>query len=87
MKCRQAYLFICDNLNANLNSARCREVRKHLAGCRDCTAFLDSVRKTVALYKAEPMPAVPARVHKSLLKTIDLAWETAPTPRRQRSTR
>jgi anti-sigma factor RsiW len=85
MKCKEAYLHICDNLDADLDSARCREVRKHLASCPDCIAFLDSVRKTVYLYRESPNPEVPSATHKQLFKTIDLAWREHPRTRRRAS--
>ncbi|MEO8168285.1 MAG: hypothetical protein ABI623_08560 [bacterium] len=80
MKCKEAYLSICDNLDADPNSAKCRRVLKHLETCPDCTALLDSVKKTVALYKSAPSPRVPSAAHKRLIKTINIAW---PSPRRR----
>lgn len=85
MKCKDAYLHICDNLDADLNSEKCRQVLKHLTACPDCTAFLDSVKKTVYLYRASPSPKVSPTAHKRLFKTIDLAWESKQKPRRARS--
>jgi anti-sigma factor RsiW len=76
MKCKDVYLYICDNLDAELNSARCREVRKHLDACPDCTAYLDSVKKTVFLYRTAPSPKVPAAAHERLFRTIDLTWKS-----------
>jgi len=76
MKCKEVYLYICDNLDANLNSAKCRAVRKHLATCSDCTSYLDSVKKTVSLYRSAPSPKVPAAAHERLFRTIDLTWKS-----------
>lgn len=85
MKCKEAYLHICDNLDADLDSDKCREVRKHLASCPDCTALLDSVKKTVSLYKKAPNPEVPSAAHKRLFKTIEIAWRSQPRPHRRAS--
>lgn len=83
MNCRQAYLHICDNLDADLNSAKCREVRKHLDTCPDCRALLDSVKKTVSFYRSTPTPGIPSAAHNRLIKTINIAWESRPKPRRR----
>lgn len=82
MKCDRAYLHICDNLDENLNSPRCREIKAHLRECPDCQAYLDSLKKTIALYKAMPEPSVPARVHRKLCKTLTTLG--GPTDRKTR---
>lgn len=83
MKCKEAYLRICDNLDADPNSAKCRQVLKHLETCPDCAALLYSVKKTVSLYKLAPTPQVPSATHRRLIKTINIAWESRPAPRRR----
>jgi anti-sigma factor RsiW len=82
MKCKQVYLHICDNLDAQMNSPKCREIRRHLATCPDCSALLDSVKKTVSLYRSTPEPDVPSSAHKRLVKTINLSWKSRTQPRR-----
>lgn len=78
MKCSDVYLYICTNLDQNLNSARCRRIKKHIAGCPDCSAYLDSLRKTVSLYRAYPTPRVPPSVHRRLFKVIHTLEKDAP---------
>jgi len=83
MTCNEAYLRICDNLDADPNSAKCRQVLRHLEVCPDCAAFLDSVKKTIALYKMLPNPRTPATTHQRLMKAINRAWESPkPTHRK-----
>jgi predicted anti-sigma-YlaC factor YlaD len=73
MKCKSVYEYICENLDANMNSAKCRAIKKHLDACPDCAAYLDSLKKTILLYKREPGPSVPLSVHRRLVKVLDLA--------------
>lgn len=73
MKCKSVYEYICENLDADMNSAKCRAIKKHLAACPDCAAYLDSLKKTILLYKREPGPRVPLSVHRRLFKKIDIA--------------
>jgi anti-sigma factor RsiW len=79
MKCDHVYLHICDNLDENLNSPRCREIKAHLHECPDCQAYLDSLKKTIALYRAIPEPSLPARAHSRLMKSLT-ALEGPPGP-------
>jgi predicted anti-sigma-YlaC factor YlaD len=68
--CTEAYRFICDNLDQNLNSPHCRRIRRHLTGCVECRTLLDSVKKTVLLYRLMPVPRVPSTLHKALVRTV-----------------
>jgi hypothetical protein len=78
MKCSNVYLYICTNLDADLNSARCRRIKKHIAGCPDCSAYLDSLRKTIHLYKEYPTPHIPKSVHNRLFKAIRMVEHESP---------
>ena len=70
MKCDKVYLHICDHLDEEITSPRCRQIKQHLEECPNCRAYLDSLKKTIVLYKAMPEPSVPAGTHRELLKTI-----------------
>ncbi len=72
MKCKGVYQYICENLDADMNSPRCREIRKHIEACPDCTAYLDSLKKTITLYRAEKGPKLSASAHKRLFKILDM---------------
>lgn len=81
MKCKGVYKYICENLDVDEDSARCREIKKHLDACPDCTAYLDSLKKTITLYRAEKGPKLPASAHKRLFSKLDV------TPSSTRRTR
>jgi anti-sigma factor RsiW len=70
MKCREVYLHVCDNLDQDIRSPKCRLIRKHLESCPDCAAFLQSLKKTVSLYRAVPAPPLPKTAHRRLLTTL-----------------
>ncbi len=69
---RDVLKHICDNLDLKPNSKRCREMKKHLSGCPDCLAYLDSVKKTISLYKLYPTPKLSQRARKKLYAVIPL---------------
>ncbi len=68
--CTQALKYICDNLDAKMDSPRCREMLAHLEECPDCAAYLDSMKKTVLLYRRTSAAPVPKDVHKILTETL-----------------
>jgi len=70
MKCDKVYLHICDHLDEEITSPRCRQIKQHLEECPNCRAYLDSLKKTIVLYRAMPEPPVPAGTHRELFKTI-----------------
>ncbi len=79
--CSDVFRYICENLDENLDSPECREIRKHIKDCPDCVAYLDSLKKTVKLYRICPDPVLPARVRRQLYATLDL-----PAPARKKRT-
>jgi hypothetical protein len=90
MKCDEVYLHICDSLDENMESPRCRAIRKHLEDCPDCQDYLRTLKLTIALYKAAPVPRLPAAQHRKLFKTIaevTTASEASCTGRKKARTR
>ena len=81
MKCKEVYHEICDSLDQDLNSPRCREIKKHLETCPDCAQFLNSMKKTVMLYRTVPTPEVTSAVHKRLTSALNQVRRTS-SPRR-----
>ncbi len=78
--CREVARHIQNQLDAELLSPACREIRKHLRRCPNCTAYLDSLKKTALLYKRYPDPDVPARMREKLLAIL----EVSPSPQRSK---
>jgi hypothetical protein len=68
------YQFICSNLDENLSSPRCKNIKNHLDGCTDCQAYLDSLKKTVVLYRTLSTPDLPRTAHSRVLKAIQLEF-------------
>lgn len=70
MKCEHVYLHICDHLDEDINSPRCRAIRQHLEQCPHCREYLQSLKTTITLYRAVPDPPVPPTAHRNLFRTI-----------------
>ena len=54
--CRETYKTICAGIGEELDSPRCREIRAHIRGCRDCSTYLKELKTTIGLYRAYPTP-------------------------------
>jgi predicted anti-sigma-YlaC factor YlaD len=72
MNCADVVDHICDELDTKLSSAKCREIKRHLAKCPNCTAYLDSMKKTIRLYSTYPDPRIPAKARKKLFAVLKL---------------
>lgn len=72
IRCTEVAKHICDNLDSKLDTPRCREIRKHIRECPNCFAYLDSVKKTVHLYRVEEAPHVSDRAHRKLMAVLKL---------------
>ena len=60
--------YIDDELEARL----CAEIEAHLAGCPDCQAMVDTLRKTVILYRRSEPDDLPPDVRDRLYKVLHL---------------
>lgn len=85
--CREAYRYICDNLDQHLDSPRCREIKRHLAECPYCRAYLQTVKKTVSLFQLMPVPRIPPGTHGVVVRAIDGLRSSGRKPPARRSSR
>lgn len=73
MACEKILDRICDELGEAVDSDLCQEIKEHLRTCPDCQAYVDSVRKTVYLYRGIcDEEEVPKGVHERLWQVLDL---------------
>jgi len=63
---------LLDYIDGELEATLCAEIERHLAGCRDCRVMVDTLRRTVTLYRALPETPVPGPVHDRLYKVLKL---------------
>ncbi len=70
LTCKESLAHICAEMDEHIESQKCREIKKHLEACPNCAAYLDSLKKTVRLYREYPCPKLPRRCRKELLATL-----------------
>jgi predicted aldo/keto reductase-like oxidoreductase len=66
VKYKKMFRYICENLDKNLNSPQCREIKKCLDSCPDCDAYLKSLKETILLYRQYPTPGISIKTLKKL---------------------
>lgn len=71
-KCKPFVERLCDALGEDLNSPVCRELKEHLEGCPECSLQIDTVKRTVEIYRAIPGQRVSADMEKRLLARLNL---------------
>jgi predicted anti-sigma-YlaC factor YlaD len=72
VRCKDVAKHLCENLDQQLNSRLCREIKKHLQECPNCTAYLDSLKKTISMYRSVSTPRMPNSAHKRLYAVLKL---------------
>ncbi len=60
-------------LDGEASQELCAEIERHLADCDNCTAVVDTARKTVWLYRNLPQPSMSDDAKKRLYKSLDLS--------------
>jgi anti-sigma factor (TIGR02949 family) len=71
--CRHLLNSLSEFVDGSLAENLCVEIQRHLEDCPDCSVVVDTLRKTVYLYRttAEP-PDVPADVKERLYQCLEL---------------
>ncbi|HKA55643.1 MAG TPA: zf-HC2 domain-containing protein [Candidatus Binatia bacterium] len=73
MTCREFVDFLPEYVSGTLAARGHVECERHLAGCPDCSAYLQSYRETIKLGKAalaDPEAPVPAEIPEELVRAI-----------------
>lgn len=70
--CLEVAKHVCGDLDEHMDSPECRAIRKHLESCPNCTAYLDSLKKTVLIYQHISNPRAPKHMKKKLFAKLKL---------------
>ena len=66
---------LSEYVDGTLGELLCEEIERHVADCEDCRVVIDTLEKTIYLYRTtaemEP-PSVPEDVKERLYKRLDL---------------
>ena len=68
--CQHLLADLSDYIDGEATDAMCAEIERHLAGCADCRAVVDTLRKTIYLYHTLPQPALPESTRTRLIAAL-----------------
>ena len=73
-QCRHLLGSLSDYVDGDLADEICAEIERHMAGCERCQVVVDTLRKTVELYRttAEEPATLPTDVRQRLFFRLDL---------------
>ena len=72
MKCRQMLGALSDYIDCELEARLCAEIEAHMRDCPDCQVVVDTLRKTVVLYRSHGRVEMPADVRSRLYAALGL---------------
>jgi anti-sigma factor RsiW len=75
MKCEELLKMLNDYVDGEIDVAVCEEFEKHLAGCNPCQIVVDTVRKTITLYRGKDVFELPAEFRQRLYQSLRHKWE------------
>ena len=67
----QLWEYLDDEAREELSS----RINEHLGGCHDCSVEVDSLRKTISLFRCEDSVAVPIRLNDQLREALNRAYQ------------
>jgi anti-sigma factor RsiW len=71
--CKYLLDSLSDYVDGSLGNELCAELERHMSGCDNCRIVVDTLRKTVSLYKVNSEPAeVPEDVRERLFFSLNL---------------
>jgi anti-sigma factor RsiW len=70
--CRDMLGDLSAYLDGEASDELCAEIERHMAGCEDCRIVVDTLRKTVLLYRDLPQPRLSDEARKRLYRALDL---------------
>ena len=72
-ECKYLLGSLSDYIDGDLSEEICAEIERHMAGCENCRIVVDSLRKTVYLYRVtSDQEALPDDVRQRLFHSLDL---------------
>lgn len=70
--CRELKDKLSEYLDGDLESALCAEIERHLQGCDNCRVMVDTLNKTITLYRNYGQVSVPPDTHGRLTRVLRL---------------
>ena len=72
--CQSLLTSISEYVDGSLNPDLCEELERHIADCQDCHIVVDTMRKTISLYRqsSADCASLPEVIRERLYRTLNL---------------
>ncbi len=71
-QCRALLGVLSEYVDGEVDDSLCAEIERHLAECGNCRIMVDTLRKTIVLYRAYGHEEVPADAKERLYAVLNL---------------
>ncbi len=75
MKCEELLKILSEYVDGEIDPSLCKEFERHLAGCDPCKVVVDTVRKTITLYRESEVWETPFDFRNRLHALLREKWE------------
>ncbi len=70
-QCREMLERLSEYIDGELDLSACQGIEEHLEDCPPCKAFLESLKRTVALVERVQAPALPDSVRREIIAAYE----------------
>ena len=83
--CKKVYQHVCESLDEDLDTPRCRAIKRHIESCPNCRTYMASLKRTIRLYRSMPVARTPRVAHTRLVAVIEeeMKHQAGKTPTRR----
>ncbi len=75
MKCEDLLRQLNDYVDKDIDPDVCTDFEGHLQDCNPCKIVVDTIRKTIKLYKDDTVYEMPIKFHDRLHQTLRDRWK------------
>jgi anti-sigma factor RsiW len=75
MKCEEMLQQLSDYVDGSIEPGMCRELEQHLAGCEPCEVVVDTLRKTITIYREGKTVEMPGTFREKLHDCLRRKWK------------
>jgi len=72
LTCEEMLSLLSDYVDGQLSPQLCEAIERHMAECHNCYVVVDSLRKTIVLYRQLEPPEMPKEVETRLFRVLNL---------------
>ena len=75
-ECQHIFELLSEYLDQELPPAACEEIEAHIAGCKPCVAFVDSLKKTIRLCRGYQVNGQPSPLCQEAKEDLAAAYRS-----------